>query len=118
MLKDDDTAKPKTINPPLPVIPATTIPAIANKPATVVKPLVGSFQKPLPPPTIHFIIENLTDDFITYNQQDKLRLMLDNKDEYVVLVADNSATYDNAFAKYKQIYIVKKDKIELAKITR
>jgi len=64
---------------------------------------------------LHFITENLTDDFITYNEQDQLRLMLDGQDEYVVLAADDSATYDNALTRVKRVYFVPKDKIKLAR---
>lgn len=62
--------------------------------------------------------ENISNDFAAYNEQNKLRLLLTTKDEYLVIAADRSVTYDNADSKDKNIYTVKKENINLVRIIK
>jgi hypothetical protein len=62
--------------------------------------------------------EDITQEFKTYNDQKKLRLLLSSKDEYLVLVADSTVTPDNTDSKIKVVFTIKKENVSLVKIKK
>lgn len=64
------------------------------------------------------IPENIDSTFTANNKKENLRLLLNSKEVYVVIVADRSVTFDNAFEKDKKIFTIKKEDVKLSRIIR
>jgi hypothetical protein len=64
------------------------------------------------------ISENIDSTFNANNKKENLRLLLNSKEAYIVIVADRSVTYENAFEKDKKIFTIKKDDVKLSRIIR
>jgi hypothetical protein len=64
------------------------------------------------------IAEDIAKEFKTYNDQNKLRLLLSSKDEYLVLLADTAVKPDNTDSKIKIAFTIKKENVSLVKIKK
>ncbi|QEM07201.1 hypothetical protein DIU31_028255 [Mucilaginibacter rubeus] len=88
----------------------------SNKDKTKKEPITAKAVEASPDDDV--IPENIDSTFTANNKKENLRLLLNSKEVYVVIVADRSVTFDNAFEKDKKIFTVKKEDVKLSRIIR